>query len=376
MRSVFYAFRDSPQRRRALRAASGSPERYLLFGLDELRAHGLDVRHNLERSAPPWWARTLGRSVKRGVEAAGGYGGDFATVLSSVGAANRADVVFSTVDTVGLPLVLAGRAGLVRAPLVYAAIGLPERLAQLRSERVRAAYAEALGRCSSILAYSEREVADLTAWLRERGRSTEVSFVPFGVDTAGLRPIGAPGTRDVVSVGADPYRDHELLLEVARALPSASFTLVVGLDGSRALRDVPANVEVEVDIPFYAMRQRLEEARLVALPVRENTYSGATTVLLQAMALGKPVVVSRTSAIATGYGLVDGENCRLVEPGDLGAFVKSVGDVLRDSLHARALGTSARLTVEHDLTWERYVSRIEEHLAAAAASARGGSRSS
>jgi glycosyltransferase involved in cell wall biosynthesis len=144
-----------------------------------------------------------------------------------------------------------------------------------------------------------------------------------------------------------------------------SFTLVASADGARALGDVPENVAVEVDIPFAAMKQRLEAARVVALPVRENTYSGATTVLLQAMALGKPVVVSRTSAIASGYGLVDGENCRLVEPGDGAGFGKSVGDVLHDDLHARALGTSARRTVERDLTWDRYVSRIEEQLVSA-----------
>ncbi len=58
------------------------------------------------------------------------------------------------------------------------------------------------------------------------------------------------------------------------------------------------------------------------------------------MALEKPVVVSRTSAIATGYGLVDGENCRLVEPGDAASFAKSVRDVLRDELHARALAAA------------------------------------
>ena len=57
-------------------------------------------------------------------------------------------------------------------------------------------------------------------------------------------------------------------------------------------------------------RDRLRSARVVALPVRDNTYSGATTVLLQAMASGKPVVVSRTAAIARGYHLEDGSNCR------------------------------------------------------------------
>jgi len=121
------------------------------------------------------------------------------------------------------------------------------------------------------------------------------------------------------------------------------------------------------------MKRRLEEARVVALPVRENTYSGATTVLLQAMALGKPVVVSRTGAIASGYELVDGDNCRLVPPGNAEAFARSLRDVLGDDAQARALGANARTTVERSLTWDRYVDRIEAALAAAAAVARAGS---
>jgi glycosyltransferase involved in cell wall biosynthesis len=370
---VFYAFRDSPQRRRALCAEAGAPERYMLFGLDELRSRGHHVEHNLERETPPRWARVAGDNVKRGLERAGGYGGDFATILGSLGSANRADVVFSTVDTVGIPLVLAQRAGALRRPLVYAAIGLPERLAQLRSERMRKHYAQALGRCASILAYSEREAGDLQAWLAERGRRVPVSFVPFGVETAAFRPAAGPATRDVVSVGADPLRDFPLLLEVARSLSETSFSVVAGRDNAPPPRDVPSNVSVEVDLPFDEMKRRLEEAHVVALPVRENTYSGATTVLLQAMALGKPVVVSRTSAIASGYELVDGENCRLVTPGDAGAFARALRGVLGGDSQARALGANARTTVERSLTWDRYVERVEAALAAAAAVARAGS---
>ena len=114
------------------------------------------------------------------------------------------------------------------------------------------------------------------------------------------------------------------------------------------------------------MRARLAGARVVALPVRENSYSGATTVLLQAMALAKPVVVTRTRAIATGYGLVDGENCRLVAPGDDEAFERSLAELLGDEEQARAIGVAARTTVERDLSWQRYVDRLQEALLAAA----------
>ena len=33
---IFYVYRDAPERRAALAAAPGAPDRYRLFGLDEL----------------------------------------------------------------------------------------------------------------------------------------------------------------------------------------------------------------------------------------------------------------------------------------------------------------------------------------------------
>jgi len=358
---VFLSFRDSPQRRRALAAEPGSAERYVLYGLDQLAERGLATRHNLEREGPaPQWARVAARAMKAALERAGGYGGDFATVLASLRVANRSDVVFSTVDTVGIPLMLLKRAGRLRPPLVYAAIGLPERLAQLRSERMRRLYASALGSCAAVIAYSEHEGDDLRSWLAARGQAPRIEFVPFGVDSESFEPIRDPPTIDVVSVGADPHRDFELLLKVAAQMPDASFRIVTSADHSRGLRTRPDNVELEVDVPFEEMRRRLAEARVVALPVRENSYSGATTVLLQALALAKPVVVTRTKAITSGYGLVDGENARLVPPGDADALEHALQDALGDDWRARALGASGRATVERELTWELYVDRIEE----------------
>ena len=372
MTSVFYLFRDAPFRRAALALTPGSPARYSLFGMDELAERGYAVRHNLERARPPDWARLTGAALKRSLEGAGGYGGDFATVLSSLGRLNRADVVLSTVDTVGIPLMLLARARLVRSPFVYAAIGLPERLVQLRSARMERLYAQALGAAAAIVTYSTHETGVLEWWLRERGAGAPVTFVPFGVDVEAFRPAGTPPEIDVVSVGADPHRDFDVLLAVARALPERSFLAVTTADRARSLDGRPRNLSVEVDLPFDEMRRRLERARAVALPVRDNSYSGATTVLLQAMALAKPVVVTRTAAIATGYGLEDGDNVRLVSPGDAVGFGRTVAELLGDEEQARALGARARATVESQLTWDRYVGRLESLVLTAGKGRRGG----
>ena len=149
-------------------------------------------------------------------------------------------------------------------------------------------------------------------------------FVPFGVDTDYFRPdaAGEPEA-DVVSIGADPRRDYALALRLARRHPERSFRVVASADHAAALGPL-RRTSRRARRPFRRVRDACSRARVVALPVRDNTYSGATTALLQAMASGKPVVVSRTAAIAHGYHLEDGSNCRLVPPGDAAALEDAV----------------------------------------------------
>jgi glycosyltransferase involved in cell wall biosynthesis len=363
--TVFYAYRDAPERRRALASPSRSPERYRLFGLDELAARGARVRHNLERERPARWAQLSSRAVNTVLARLGGYGGDFASILSTLEAANSSDVIVATVDTVGIPLVLLKSVGLVRPPIVYVAIGLPERLVQLRTRVARRWYANAFRRTSAIVSYAESEAQWLRAWLSPG--APPVLFVPFGVDVELFRPVeDAVAELDVVSIGADPRRDFALLLEVARRRRELTFALVTTGDQARTLRTVPDNVVVETDVPLEHVRARLAAARVVALPVRDNSYSGATTTLLQAMAMGKPVVVSRTEAIASGYELADGVNCRLVEPGDVDALDQTILELLAGAAAALSLGNRARETVERSLSWERYTDALWEVLSEAA----------
>ena len=363
MPAVFFAFRDAPERRAALRAPKAL-DRYRLFGLDEIQARGGGVRHNLEREgAPPLWARATATAVNRLLRLTGGYGGDFASAFASLRTANEADVVFATTDTIGIPLILLKRAGLLRPPLVYAAIGLPERLVELRGRPMRSLYAGAFRRAGTIVAYAESEAEWLRKWLAPHAN---VLFLPFGVDVEEFSPdSGRSEDVDVVSVGADPRRDFELLSAVAARHSELRFQIVATKDRARSLGTLPANVTLATDLSLEQVRDSLAAARVVALPVRRNSYTGATTVLLQAMAMAKPVVVSHTEAISEGYALEDGVNCRLVEPGDANAFEQALLETLADGEVAAALGMHARETVERAFSWERYTDALWQILSAA-----------
>jgi len=364
--SVFVLYRDSALRRAALQAPVGDPARYSLYGLDELRSAGFDARHNLEPGfEPDATTRAKARILNRAVRLAGGYSGDFARVLGALDEANRSDVVLSTVDTVGIPLALLGRFGRVQPPVVYVAIGLPERLEQLRGGRARTLFAQAFGRLDTVVAYGWGEVEELRSWLGDRG--PRVEFVAFGVDVDHFRPDPTAAlVDDVLSVGADPRRDFPLVVELARRFPDLTFRVVGSSDNARELGSLPTNLTLEIDVPFERIRECLLGAKVVALPVRENTYSGATTTLLQAMACARPVVVTRTAAIADGYHLDDDVNCRLVPPGDVSALEDAVRGLLHDEARAASLGARARETIERHLTWEAYTSRLGRLLSDAA----------
>ena len=258
--SVFYAFRDSPQRRRALSAPPGLARALCACtGWTSCGSAATSIRHNLERVGPPPWARPPASCAKCGLERAGGYGGDFATVSRL--AARREPRRRRLLDgrhrrhPADAP---AGRARRAAPPLVYTAIGLPERLAQLRSERMRRLYAGALvatARRSSRTALARPTTS--RAGSRSTARRAVVEFVPFGVDADALRPTDEPSRRRT------SCRWERIRIATSSScsrsrgrFPPSSFT--DRRDRRRRTSARPTcrrNVAIEVDLPFERMRR-------------------------------------------------------------------------------------------------------------------------
>jgi glycosyltransferase involved in cell wall biosynthesis len=362
---LFMLFRDTPDRREMIqRVQEGGPSGLnggQLFGLEEMMRWGQSVDCNLRLPRVDSWLQTLEYRMDQRQAPQTGIGrGDQASLRVHLDLMNRAGAVLATGDNTGVPAVRLKASGKLRVPLVYVSIGLPERMQAVTErdpERARQMREQFLKAVDRFVVYGAAEAEWLRQWL---GESDRVQLIPFGVDTEKWKPA-VPETKggvDVLSIGADSQRDFELLVEYARQHPDCRVGLITSSNQASKIQDRPANLQLWIQLPVEEVRNQIASARMVVLPVKENTYSGATTTLLQCMAMGKAVAVSRVGAIREGYGFEDGHHLRWMEPGSQDSFSAAVDELLSDAEICRRLGEAGRQHVVKQLGWERFVKQL------------------
>jgi glycosyltransferase involved in cell wall biosynthesis len=356
---VFYLFSDVERRSEVANSQdTESGERYILWGMDDLQKMGLTITSNLDQKlAPRRSLAFLEHAFNRLLRFFHISGGDFAAVFKSISAMNKSEVIFSTVDRVGIPLIFFSWMGFIKSKIVYVSIGLPERLERLPTPWLNSLFRRALQKVDTIICYGWGEAEYLRKWMGAGGN--KVCFIPMGVDVNIFAPVpGAAADIDVVSIGRDSNRDYPLLIQFAADHPQLKVLVVAKKGQIPRTNPFHKNLQVREDIPFAEIKATLSRAKVVALPLYQNSYSGATTTLLQAMAMAKAVVVTRTSAISEGYFLKHGENVVWVEPGDQNQFSQAILDLLQDKQRTDELGQAARETALRHLCWRKYVQSL------------------
>jgi len=159
------------------------------------------------------------------------------------------------------------------------------------------------------------------------------------IDEAFFRPIGEGPGDYVFAIGNDAARDFPLLLRAASTLdlPLKILTrMPLPIEGTERCR-----IEViDRRVSFREMRDLYAGARLVALPLRERISPGGMTSLLEAMAMGKPSVITASSGVVE---IVDPDNTGMVVPtGDMAGFRDALAALWSDPARCLAMGKAAR----------------------------------
>jgi glycosyltransferase involved in cell wall biosynthesis len=225
------------------------------------------------------------------------------------------------------------------------------------------------GRVATRVIAVSRAVADA---LRRKGTPPrKVTVIPNGLVVGRVdRPVGA----DEVAawrarVGWDPAqrtvgivarrKDQRVVLAALPRVATPVRLVLAGIDPASPLADEARRVRpphAAVCLPFAPdVRPLYELLELVLLPSRNE---GLSQSLLEAMALGKPVVASAAGGnvdlIAPD---VDGV---LVRPLDAAGWARAIDHLLTDADEARRLGAAARRTARQTFSLDRTIERTLE----------------
>jgi glycosyltransferase involved in cell wall biosynthesis len=268
------------------------------------------------------------------------------------------DVVFSDGEHLGIPMALAMSVGPSRPHVVIGHwLTRPKKRAFFRVLR-------ADRRMTRIIVHSRTQfeaAANELHIARDRLR-----FVPYSADTEFWRPLESVEERLVVSAGLE-QRDYAVLGEACRELDCDVMIAAASLHSPGAARSMPipwGRLAVRA-LDHVALRNWYARAAVVAVPLLPNDFQAGVTTLLEAMAMGKAVVVTATEGQRDI--VVDGETGLTVPPGNAEALRAAIDHLLNDPGERERLGSNARRAVERSFSLDGYVAALAANLREAAA---------
>ncbi|MCX7681524.1 MAG: glycosyltransferase [Anaerolineae bacterium] len=225
-------------------------------------------------------------------------------------------------------------------------------------QRLRRYEAQVCRRADRVIAVSEQDAEQL----RRLVPGLQVAVVPNGVDTRAYTPAAAPADpATLVFTGTMDFRPNvdAVLWFVRKVLPRLRAEvqevqlLVVGQRPHRRLEKLRHNPAVVLTGWVEDTRPYIARATVYVAPLRIG--GGTRLKLLEAMAMGKPVVA--TTLGAEGYPFTPGRELLLADtPAD---FASAVLRLLRSPALGLELGPAAREFVEQHYDWQSIVPLAE-----------------
>lgn len=193
-----------------------------------------------------------------------------------------------------------------------------------------------------------------------------IEYVPLGIDTNFFKPEINPVDDFILCVG-DADRDDETLVKAFMNLP---IKLIRVSDESKVLERVGALIEAGLKhsnlkekfvllhgVSDLQLKKLYAKSRIVVVPIRRHSDQPAgLTALLEAMAMGKDVVV--TKGLATEDYVINGETGIVINPGDADQLKSAILELLDDDLKCKKLGSNARRSVEEKFALKRSTKKL------------------
>ncbi len=151
-------------------------------------------------------------------------------------------------------------------------------------------------------------------------------------------------------------RDWETFFRAVSEVPCK--VVAIGARSDLEGMEIPGNVTLFCDIPHGQYLKLLEGSRIVIVPLLKSRRSAGQAAFLEAMALGKPVIVAQVTG-AADY-LEDGRNALLYPPGNSEALKDKILGLLSDSDLSERISSGALNSIREQFNKRAYALRVLE----------------
>jgi len=212
-------------------------------------------------------------------------------------------------------------------------------------------------------------------FIRERWRlpGERVVFTPFMVDANFFDPTfrdgndghldGIPQNRPVICAVGLEFRDYPTLIAAVRDLDIEVVIAAASPWSKRASttenQAVPENVKVR-RYSQYELRFLYAKSEFLVMPLYNVNFQAGVTAILEAMAMGKAVICSRTPGQTDV--VAEGESGIYVAPENPEALRIAILRLLNQPEQTMQMGGNGRQRILQEMSLECYVERLKHYV--------------
>lgn len=257
------------------------------------------------------------------------------------------DIIITTTDSAGLPLLLLKKLRVLNKPVIYISTGLINELSD-RNNEVVAFYKSLLQYVDILICHSNIEKKSYLKYIPIL--KDKISVIPFGIDQKFFKKTTVQ-KKYILSIGRDKSRDYNFLSKVALRIKSENFLVVTSRSNIKGVT-FPRNVKIMYDLPYDQVRDIYLKAKLVFLPLKEINRASGQIAFLEALSSNNKVVISNIRGIKDVYKkLLNIKNTVVYKPDDVESAVESLVKALKIKEH--------RFEMPSDFTSLKYAERID-----------------
>jgi glycosyltransferase involved in cell wall biosynthesis len=256
------------------------------------------------------------------------------------------DVLITSADSAGLPILALKKYRLLNKPVVYITSGLAGALINKKNTYIYKFYRDLLGQANVLVCYSQVEKEFFIKYTNLK--KSQLKFVSLGVDYEYFRPKKNIKKDIICAVGLDSCRDYKTLFEAVKDL-NIKVEIVCHTENIKNL-SVPKNVKVHTLISISEVRKIYQRSIISVIPSYEKFRSTGQIVYLESASAHIPIIATKVKGLSTAFELKDNVHLLYSKEQDAQDLKEKISLLLNSPQKRKYLAAEAANLVKNNYT--------------------------